>query len=204
VSEWADLREVGNGETCSVCGGDLERWRGVEVGHIFKLGTKYTKAFDAFVQDEEGISHPIIMGSYGIGVERAMATVVEVNHDEHGIIWPISVAPYEVVISVVRPDDPATAGAADRIYQELGSRGVDVLIDDRDERPGVKFADAELIGIPFRVVVGPRGLEAGTVELVERRELDKREIGLEGIIEELETVVRAGRTGIGVNTDADL
>jgi len=204
VGEWADLREVADGETCSVCGHDLTRWRGVEVGHIFKLGTKYSKAFDAFVQDEEGISHPITMGSYGIGVERAMATVVESNHDERGIIWPVSVAPYEVVISVIRPEDPSTAEAAERIYSALGERGVSVLIDDRDERPGVKFADAELIGIPYRVVVGPRGLESGTVELAERRDLAKREVAVEDVVAEVAGLVAAARHGIGVNPGADL
>jgi prolyl-tRNA synthetase len=176
----------------------------VEVGHIFKLGTKYSKAFDAFVQDEEGISHPITMGSYGIGVERAMATVVESNHDERGIIWPVSVAPYEVVISVIRPEDPSTAEAAERIYSALGERGVSVLIDDRDERPGVKFADAELIGIPYRVVVGPRGLESGTVELAERRDLAKREVAVEDVVAEVAGLVAAARHGIGVNPGADL
>lgn len=204
VSEWADLREVEDGEACSVCGNDLERWKGVEVGHIFKLGTKYTKAFDAFVQDEEGISHPIIMGSYGIGVERAMATVVESNHDEHGIIWPVSVAPYEVVISVIRADDAVSAETAERLYEDLGERGISVLIDDREERPGVKFADAELIGIPYRVVVGPRGVESGTVELVERRGLDKREVEIGAVVGELEALITAARPGVGVNPGVDL
>jgi prolyl-tRNA synthetase len=204
VTEWADLRAVGGGESCSVCGGELERWKGVEVGHIFKLGTKYTKAFDAFVQDEEGISHPIIMGSYGIGVERAMATIVESNHDEQGIIWPVSVAPYEVLVAVIRGDDASAADAAESIYGELGARGVSVLLDDRDERPGVKFADAELIGIPYRVVVGPRGIESGTVEVVERRELRKREVAVDEVVEELATLVSAARPGVGVNPGSDL
>ncbi len=102
VSQWADLREVTSGEPCSVCGGALEMWKGIEIGHIFKLGTQYSEVFDVYVQDEEGDSHPIVMGSYGIGVERGIAAVVEASHDENGIVWPVSVAPYEVVVTVIR------------------------------------------------------------------------------------------------------
>ncbi len=196
VSSWVDLRAVEDGETCSVCGGTLERWKGVEIGHIFKLGTKYSKAFDVFVQDEEGTSHPIIMGSYGIGVERNMAAVVEANHDDSGIIWPVSVAPYEVLVTVIRTDDEATVNAANRLYEELTEGGVEVLIDDRAERPGVKFADAELIGIPYRVTLGPRGIESGVVELVERRGLVKQELPLEDMVSYLIGAVSSARFGI--------
>ena len=158
VGRWADLRSVADGDSCSVCGGPLELWKGIEVGHIFKLGTQYAEAFGAFVQDAVGVSHPIIMGSYGIGVERGMAAVVEANHDDAGIIWPVSVAPYEVVVTVVRADDESTMSAANAIYDSLRNQGIDVLIDDRDERPGIKFADAELIGVPYRVTIGPKGV----------------------------------------------
>jgi prolyl-tRNA synthetase len=132
----------------------------------------------ALVQDEDGRSHPIVMGSYGIGLERAMAAVVEANHDERGIIWPSSVAPYQVVLTVLRVDDPDTMTAGERLYASLLERGVDVILDDRDERPGVKFADAELIGIPFRVTVGPKGLAAGKAELTTRRGLSTEEVDL--------------------------
>lgn len=196
VGEWVDLRAVEDGETCAVCGATLSRWKGVEIGHIFKLGTKYSKAFEAFVQDEEGVSHPIIMGSYGIGVERAMAAVVEANNDESGIIWPVSVAPYEVVITVIRPDDEVTMAAANALYDELVEAGVEVLLDDRDERPGVKFADAELIGIPYRVTVGPRGVESGALELVERRGMEKSEAPLAEVSGELVEVITAARFGV--------
>jgi prolyl-tRNA synthetase len=173
VSQWADLREVTSGEPCPVDGGTLELWKGIEVGHIFKLGTQYSETFGAYVQDEKGDSHPIIMGSYGIGVERGMAAVVEASHDENGIIWPVSVAPYEVVITVVRADDAGTIEAADRTES-----GIEALLDDREERPGVKFADAELIGIPYRVTVGPRGVADGVVEMTTRRGLTTEEVGL--------------------------
>ena len=196
VTKWVDLRAVEDGETCPVCGGTLERWKGVEIGHIFKLGTKYSMAFDVLVQDEEGVGHPIVMGSYGIGIERGMAAVVEANNDDAGIIWPVSVAPYEVVITVVRADDEIAMSAASGLYNALIEAGVEALIDDRIERPGVKFADAELIGIPYRVTVGPRGVEAGVVELVERRGLVGMEIPLGDVAVHLIEAVASARSGI--------
>jgi prolyl-tRNA synthetase len=195
VGVWADLRAVGNAEPCSVCGNPLDRWKGIEVGHIFKLGTKYSEAFGATVQDESGASWPIIMGSYGIGVERAMAAVVESSHDNGGIIWPVSVAPYEVVITVVRPDDGPTMDAASRVYQELAEAGIEVLLDDRDERPGVKFADSELIGIPYRVTVGPRGVSEGVVELTARRGMSKTDLPLVEVVGTLASAVETERFG---------
>ena len=176
TTAFVDLREVKTGETCPQDGGTLELWKGIEVGHIFKLGTMYSEAFGAYVQDEDGVSHPIIMGSYGIGVERAIAAIVEANSDDNGIIWPVSVAPYEVLITVLRADDEATMKVAEDLYEQLVSAGVDVLLDDRVERPGVKFADAELIGIPYRITVGPRGVESGTFELTTREGLAKEEV----------------------------
>ncbi|MEX1037914.1 MAG: proline--tRNA ligase [Acidimicrobiia bacterium] len=194
VSDWADLRTVMSGASCINCGGSLELWKGIEVGHIFKLGTQYSEAFGAYVQDEAGESHPVIMGSYGIGVERAMAAVVESSHDEKGIIWPVPVAPFEVVITILRADDPETMKAAETIYTALQSSGVDVILDDRVDRPGVKFADSELVGIPFRVTVGPRGVENGTVELTRRAELETVDVSLESVVGEVAEAVRAGRS----------
>lgn len=191
VSQWADLREVGGGEPCPLCGGSLELWKGIEVGHIFKLGTKYSETFGVYVQDENGESHPIIMGSYGIGVERGMAAVVETSHDDKGIIWPVSVAPYEVVITVVRADDPATIEAAESLYVELGEAGIEVLLDDREERPGVKFADSELIGIPYRVAVGPKGVERGVLEVTTRRGLGTEEIEVGDVVGHLVDLVKS-------------
>ncbi|MXX64109.1 MAG: proline--tRNA ligase, partial [Acidimicrobiia bacterium] len=160
---------VNDGERCGSCGeGALSVTNVIEVGHIFKLGTKYSQALGANVLDETGRPTPIVMGSYGIGVGRAMAAVVEVSHDDRGIIWPVSVAPFTVVITLLRPDNPGVAEAGDRLYRDLVEVGLDVLLDDRKERPGVKFADSELIGIPYRLTVGPRGLEAGEVELTAR------------------------------------
>lgn len=196
VTSWADLRVVTRGEKCVQDGGTLDLWKGIEVGHIFKLGTMYSEAFGAYVQDEDGVSHPIIMGSYGIGLERGMAAVVEASHDENGIVWPVSVAPYEVVVTVIRPDDDATMAVANRLYDELATSGVDVLIDDRIERPGVKFADAELIGIPYRITVGPKGVESGTVELTARRDMNRDDVSLDEVVATVTGLVEGARFGI--------
>jgi prolyl-tRNA synthetase len=176
ATSWASLRTVREGEPCPECQTPLSLWKGIEVGHIFKLGTRYAEAMGAYVQDENGDSHPIVMGSYGIGVERSIAAVVEVCHDEKGIIWPVSIAPYQVVVTVVRVDDESTLAAGRFLYEALIKAGVEVLLDDRSERPGVKFADAELIGIPYRVTVGPKGVAAGSAELTSRADLRTEEL----------------------------
>ena len=168
VGQWADLRQVEAGEPCIQCGHPLEVERGIEVGHIFKLGYKYSDALDLRVSGPGGQPVKPIMGCYGIGVERAMATIIEVHHDDKGITWPAAVAPFEVVITVAQQDDEAVSSAGERAYQALLGAGIEVIIDDRPVRAGVKFSDAELVGIPFRVTVGKRGLAGGTVELTER------------------------------------
>ncbi|MEA3510725.1 MAG: His/Gly/Thr/Pro-type tRNA ligase C-terminal domain-containing protein, partial [Actinomycetota bacterium] len=179
VTEWLDLRTVVAGEGCPECGEVLEVFRGIEAGHIFKLGTKFSETLGATVLNPNGVPVPLVMGSYGIGVERNMAAVVEMNHDDDGIVWPVSIAPYEVVITAVKIDDETTMTVANRLYDDLTESGVDVLLDDRDERPGVKFNDAELIGIPYRVTVGPRGLANDIVELADRRTGEKSELQIE-------------------------
>jgi prolyl-tRNA synthetase len=157
--------------------------RGVEVGNIFKLGTKYSKAMGATFLDEKGESHPIVMGCYGIGTGRLIASVIEKSHDEHGIIWPISIAPYQVsLVSLATSKTPEVAEAADGIYQQLVDAGVEVLYDDRDERAGVKFNDADLIGLPIRLTVGARGLKNKVVELKFRRTGKSREIPLDDLV----------------------
>jgi prolyl-tRNA synthetase len=168
VSRWLDLREVKAGEACPMCDAPLAVEKAIELGHIFKLGTRYSEAFGASVLDENGVSQTIVMGSYGIGIERTMAAVVERRHDETGIQWPLAVAPFEVVVTVINPKDVATSEAGNALYDALVAEGIDVLLDDRDERPGVKFKDADLIGIPYRVTVGPKGLSEGKVELMRR------------------------------------
>jgi prolyl-tRNA synthetase len=174
VDEWLDLREVRAGEACPMCDAPLEVGKAIEVGHIFKLGTRYSEALGASVLDEQGRSHPIVMGSYGIGIGRAMAAIAETHHDKSGLAWPLSVAPYEVVVSVVNPKDVATAEAGQRIHEALIAAKIESLLDDRDERPGVKFKDADLVGIPYRVTVGPKGLAEGKVDLLRRRDGESR------------------------------
>jgi|TARA_B100001540_G_scaffold276860_1_gene263997 prolyl-tRNA synthetase family II len=193
VTEWVDVRGILEGESCVECGNPLTISRCIEAGHIFKLGRKYAEAMGATVLDAEGNSQTLTMGSYGIGVERAMSAVAETHHDENGLIWPISIAPYEVVITLLKSDHEESVVEAERIYNELGSGGVDVLLDDRNERPGVKFADAELIGIPLRVTIGPRGLENGVAELNVRSNSQQSEIALDKVVEEAVRIVEESR-----------
>ncbi|MDH4168239.1 MAG: proline--tRNA ligase [Acidimicrobiia bacterium] len=174
VGRWADLREVKAGEACPECGQPLLIERAIEVGHIFKLGRKYTEAFGITVLDENSEARVPIMGCYGIGVGRALAAVVETHHDEQGISWPVSVAPFHVVITVVKAEHRESMQMAERLADDLSHAGVEVVLDDRDARPGVKFADAELVGIPFRLTIGPNGVEAGELELVVRSTGEKR------------------------------
>jgi len=168
VGQWADLRQAEAGEPCVVCGEPLTVERGIEVGHIFKLGYKYSDAMDITVSGPDGKPLKPIMGCYGIGVERAMAAIVEVHHDERGIVWPAAVAPFEAAVVVAQQDDQAVAEAGEKVYQALLDGGVEVIIDDRAVRAGVKFSDVELVGIPFRVTIGKRGLAGGTAELTDR------------------------------------
>jgi prolyl-tRNA synthetase len=168
VGRWADLREVAAGDACVNCGHGLEVERGIEVGHIFKLGYKFSDTIGISVSGPDGKPVRPIMGSYGIGVERAMAAAVEVHHDEKGIIWPVAIAPFEVVVVIAQQDDAAVADAGEQVYQALLAAGVEVIVDDRPVRAGVKFSDAELVGIPFRVTVGKKSLAEGTAELTDR------------------------------------
>ena len=182
VSEWLDLREVQAGEACVSCGGSLDLVSTIESGHIFKLGSKYAEVFGAKVLDDNGVSRPLVMGSYGIGIERAMATIVETHHDDKGIVWPISVAPFQVVITVVQVKDEESMQVAESIYENLLNAGIEVLLDDRDARAGVKFADAELIGIPIRVTIGPKGIADGVVELTTRSDGEMDLIKIDDVI----------------------
>jgi prolyl-tRNA synthetase len=170
VERCADIRNVEVGDPCPRCAdGSMEMWRGIEVGHVFKLGTKYSAAMRATVLDDQGQERVLVMGCYGIGVGRTVAASIEQNHDDKGIIWPMPIAPFQVLITLVNPKDDAVRSAGERLYAELQEGGIEVLLDDRDERPGSKFADADLLGIPLRVTVGSRALQEGALELQERR-----------------------------------
>ncbi len=169
VTSWADLRLVREGEACLKCGEPLKVQRGIEVGHVFKLGTKYSEALNALFLDESGTQHPAIMGCYGIGVTRTLQAVIEQRNDENGILWPVSVAPYSVCITPLNiAPEGEVMKTAEQLYKELSESGVDVLLDDRNERPGVKFKDSELVGFPIRIGVGEKSLAKGHVELKRR------------------------------------
>jgi prolyl-tRNA synthetase len=167
---FADLRNVVAGDRCPRCEtGAMEIWRGIEVGHVFKLGTKYSKALQATYLDAEGKEQVIFMGCYGIGIGRTVASSIEQNHDKDGIVFPIPIAPFHCIVSAVNPKDETVANAAEEIYANLEKVGVETLLDDRDERPGVKFKDADLVGIPIRIVVGAKALAEGKVEVKLRK-----------------------------------
>lgn len=183
-----DIKVLKEGDPCPVCGAPVKHARGIEVGQVFKLGTKYSQSMGAVYKDENQKDQLIVMGCYGIGVTRTLAAVVEQHHDENGIIWPMAIAPYHVIITVMKPEDETQARVAERIYAELGDAGVEVLLDDRKERPGVKFKDADLLGIPVRITVG-RGAADGLVEYKPRRDPEKEEISIEdGIARAIEIV----------------
>ena len=192
VGTWFDLREVVAGEPCVRCGHPLELLTTIEIGHIFKLGYKFTKTFGITVLDANGERVHPIMGSYGIGVERALAVVVECHHDERGIVWPLAVAPFSVVVVVAQSNDDEVAAAGESLYQQLIAAGIEVIIDDRAERAGVKFSDAELTGIPYRITVGKRGLAEGTAELTERLTGQTRKAALADVVTELSGLLQAG------------
>jgi prolyl-tRNA synthetase len=185
-----DLVAVEEGMGCPTCGTALGSERGIEVGNIFKLGMKYTAAANANVLDDEGNAHPVIMGSYGIGVDRMIACIIEAFHDNNGIIWPVAVAPFVCHIVVLAGKQPkGELEAAEGLKTQLEDAGLDVLLDDRDERAGVKFNDADLIGCPVRITVGARGLEIGTVEVKRRSEDEKSDIALGDLVSHVKSII---------------
>jgi len=185
----ADLRTITEGDVCPRCGKAIKTTRGVEVGHIFKLGTKYTEALDCTYLDENGKAQTPIMGCYGIGVNRTLAAVIEQYNDENGIIWPVSAAPYQAIVVPVNRDNEEQAALAESIYAKLRAEGIEVLLDDRAERPGVKFKDADLIGIPVRITVGKKAAE-GLVEYKLRKEDSISEISADEAVVQACTFIR--------------
>jgi prolyl-tRNA synthetase len=178
------------GDRCPLCGEELYEKKGNELGHIFKLGYKYTSSMKVSYLDENGKSHTPTMGCYGIGLDRTLASVIEEHHDDQGIVWPITIAPFQVVVIPIKYDG-AVKTAADKLVSELEKKGVEVLLDDRNERPGVKFNDADLIGIPYRLVVGDKNLSGETprVEVKGRAEKENRLIEVSKAAEELAVLV---------------
>jgi prolyl-tRNA synthetase len=180
-AEVVSIRQAASGDPCPNCDGKLELYRGIEGGHIFVLGTHYSDKMHATFLDEDGRSQSIVMGCYGIGVSRLIAAIMEQHHDEHGIRWPLHVAPYQLIITPIGKEE-APLTKATEIYDALRTEGVEVLLDDRPERPGVKFKDADLLGIPVRITVGSRGLKQGTVELKKRTESESQDVPIDGVV----------------------
>jgi prolyl-tRNA synthetase len=190
---FADLRNAVHGDPCPRCSSKLALRQAIEVGHVFKLGTRYSDALQARFLDQNEQMHAIIMGCYGIGINRIIAGLIETSHDSDGIIWPISLAPYEVLLAPVKVTDPASREAADNLYGQLSAGGIEVLLDDRDVRAGVKFKDADLLGIPLRVVIGERGLKEGKLEIKWRWDKQAELIELDGAAETIARLIREER-----------
>ena len=189
---WADLRTVSAGEACPNCeAGVLDVFKAMEIGHIFKLGTKYSESMGATVLTQEGKEAPVVMGSYGIGVERIMSAAVEQSHDADGIVWPRAIAPFDVVVTVTNVKQTEITDAGERLYHDLRRAGLEVIIDDRDERAGVKFKDADLIGIPFRLTVGKKVTD-GKVELFDRATKQSEDVSLDEVVALVQTRALAG------------
>ncbi|HEY5884649.1 MAG TPA: proline--tRNA ligase [Pyrinomonadaceae bacterium] len=190
--KWADLRTVISGERCPRCdSGTLEVYKAMEIGHIFKLGTKYSESMGATILTQEGKEVPIVMGSYGIGVERIMTAAIEQNHDSDGIIWPKTLAPFDVVVTITNMKDAALSEAGEKLYKDLQRAGLDVLLDDREDRAGVKFKDADLIGIPYRITVGKK-VSDGLVELFERQTKNSHDVKLSDVVSRVQTLALTG------------
>ena len=191
-----DYRQAAVGDACPRCEtGHFKGYRGIEVGHVFFLGTKYSSAMKGNFLDADGKEKSMIMGCYGIGVTRIAAAAIEQNHDADGIIWPVPLAPYEVALLSLQPADPQVAEACDRLHAELEKAGIEVLYDDRDERPGVKFKDADLVGIPYRIAVGKKGIAEGIAELKARRSPEVAKVKLDEVVRMVVEKVERERKG---------
>lgn len=191
VEAVGDLRQITTSDPCPECGGQLETTEGIEVGHVFKLGTGYSESMQATFQDKDGQAKHFVMGCYGIGVSRIVAAAIEQNHDEKGIVFPVPLAPYTVIIVNLGGDDEIINTAAEKLYGDLQAAGLEVLLDDRDERPGFKFKDADLLGIPYRVTVGKTFIKSGTLEIKNRKDGSLEELTPEETVKRLQTTILA-------------
>ncbi|MDP2157452.1 MAG: proline--tRNA ligase, partial [Nitrospirota bacterium] len=189
-AEWHDIHIAKQGEACTKCNAELTVDRVIEIGNIFKLGTKYSAALKAVFLDEHGNEKPIIMGSYGIGPARIAAAAIEQNNDKDGIIWPRSIAPFDLELIPLNMNDTGTVETAEKLYKELKAARLDVLMDDRDERAGVKFKDADLIGIPTQIIIGEKNLKEGLVEIKDRKSKEAAKVKIEEVIEKMKALIR--------------
>ncbi|MFH1665285.1 MAG: proline--tRNA ligase [Candidatus Omnitrophota bacterium] len=193
VDEWIDARVITGNDPCPKCGGAVEFKHAIEIGHTFKLGTKYSEKLGARFLDAGGKERTVIMGCYGIGVNRILAALIETSHDKDGIIWPLSISPCEVIVIPVKKENAELKNEAERIYGELKDAGIDVLIDDREKSPGIKFKDSDLVGFPFQVIIGNKSLEQGKVEIKERASGGKILVDKNGVLEYLQEQIAAGK-----------
>ncbi len=192
VLKYLDVRRVKDGDVCKKCGSPLEVKNAIELGHIFKLGTKYSNAMNALFTDKNGERKPVVMGSYGIGIERIMASVVEVNSDDNGIVWNYTITPYDILITNLDVNDKESMELSEKVYNEFKNKGIDALYDDRDETPGVKFKDADLIGIPLRITIGKKGLKNGNVEIKLRGTGEKFDVKKAELINKTMEILKNG------------
>jgi prolyl-tRNA synthetase len=193
IDKWADLRTIEAGEGCPRCeAGVLQVFKAMEIGHIFKLGTKYSESMGATVLTADGKEVPIIMGSYGIGVERIITAAIEQNNDADGIVWPKSITPFDVIVTITNIKDEKLRNAGEQLYDDLRHAGLEVLLDDRDERAGVKFKDADLIGIPYRITIGKK-IADDTVELFDRRAKQSDDVKLADVVSRVQTLALSGQ-----------
>jgi len=190
--EYRHVRLVEEGDCCAQCGHPLKMWKGLEIGQIFKLGLRYSEKMGATVLNEKGEAVPMIMGCYGIGVERILAAAIEQNHDEAGMILPASIAPFSVIVNIVNMSDSELVRAGEKIFADLEAAGIDALLDDRDDRPGVKFKDNDLTGIPLRVTLGSKKLKEGRAEIYLRRKRELVEVELEAVVARVQAYLGAG------------
>jgi prolyl-tRNA synthetase len=193
IDLWADLVRAQPGDGCPTCGGTLKGARGIEVSQVFQLGTRYSETMGATFTDVAGVERPFQMGCYGVGITRSLAAVIEQYSDENGIAWPLSVAPLEVAVLPLTVGDETVAPVAERIWRECATAGIEVVLDDRDERAGVKFADADLIGWPYRIVVGKKGVAEGTVEVKARGTGERTSVAIEDATRHVAALVAAER-----------
>jgi prolyl-tRNA synthetase len=189
ITKAGDLRMAKEGDKCPLSSGRLKSYRGIEVGHVFYLGKKYSQKMGATFLDAQGKVQPFEMGCYGIGVTRTVQAAIEQSHDADGIIWPKAIAPFHVHMCVLDPNDSQIMSTADQFYAALQAAGIEVFVDDRDERPGVKFKDADLLGMPVRVVIGKRGLDNKEIEVVERRTKQVRKVHPESLLHTVQEVL---------------
>ncbi len=190
MAAFADLRRATGGDVCGRCGGEFESHRGIEVGQVFYLGTKYSEPMNATVQDENGKMQPMVMGCYGIGVTRILAAVVEQNHDDDGIIWPMPIAPYQVTVLPLQMRNDDVVATGEKLYEELQAAGIEVMLDDRAIGVGQKFKDADLVGIPVRIAIGSRGLKEGNVEIKRRDASDIENVSVDEAVDYVKKLVK--------------